>query len=209
MTPFTRATVLLGIIAALCVGIDLRMARMGQWLPPIPRQIAEWTGQERTLPATTLDYMDHPKYVLRAYTLPSGETAYANVIAVNGIESFHDPTLCAAGSGFRKVDEQAVPLSVPGTEARALGFQNGPTRVVIVYWRQGRDGSVESDPLPGWSGAASLGAVHPNYQLLLGRPSCIVRVYAVVPGTDPTGSVTCERVLSLSRALYGALRHGG
>jgi hypothetical protein len=206
MTPWIRASVMLGVIAALCVGIDLRMARVGQWLPPIPRQIDGWSGQDLAMPAAILAYMDHPKYIQRTYTLPTGETAYANVIAINGIESFHAPTVCAAGSGYKQVDEQTVALAGPGTDARAMGFQNGPIRVVMIYWRQGRDGQIVSNPLPGWSDLTSVGAVHPNYNLLLGRSTCIARVYAAVPPSDRTGSLTCARVLDLSRALSEALR---
>ena len=206
MTPLRKLTALVCSIAALSTAIDLRMVHAGQWLPAIPRTMGSWMGRDVPLPPATLAYMDHPRYQQRVYTDGSGVSVVVSIIAVNGIESFHNPTFCAAGSGFTQTGDKTVPIDSSGAQIRAMGFANGRTRVVMCYWRQTRDGEVSANPLPSWNSVSDVGAVHPNYQLLLGHPSCIVRIYAAVPPSDLHGTVTCQDVMEFSRAVYLQLR---
>ena len=141
MTPLLRLTIVCAVLAALCIGIDARMARAGQWLPALPPMLLGWGSTDAPLSPATLAYMDNPRAVQRVFHAPSGANIYVSLIAVNGIESFHDPTVCAAGSGFAQVDVQPAPLDNNGqVTARALGFQNGAARIVMCYWRQDRAG---------------------------------------------------------------------
>ena len=207
MTPLVRLTTVCAVLAALCIAIDARMARAGKWLPALPPNLLGWTSTNAPLPQATLAYMDNPRAVQRVFHAASGADVYVSVIAVNGIESFHDPTVCAEGSGFQQVDVQPAPLDDKGqATARALGFQQGAARIVMIYWRQDRAGVVEADPLPEWKSLLSAGAVHPNYQLLLGRQECVARVFALVPPADRDGAATCRDVLGLSRAVYEQLQ---
>ena len=82
-------------------------------------------------------------YVNRVYMLNADEgiSLYVGYHATQqGDKRMHSPSLCLPGSGWTPVGEQVVSIPVAGKPVDVNRFilQNGPNRILVYYWFQGR-----------------------------------------------------------------------
>ena len=82
-------------------------------------------------------------YVNRVYMLNAeeGVAVYIGYHATQqGDKRMHSPTLCLPGSGWTPVGEQIVTIPVQNKPVAVNRFilQNGPNRILVYYWFQGR-----------------------------------------------------------------------
>lgn len=82
-------------------------------------------------------------YINRVYELSSteGVALYIGYHATQqGDKRMHSPTLCLPGSGWTPVGEQIVTIPVANKPVAVNRFilQNGPNRILVYYWFQGR-----------------------------------------------------------------------
>lgn len=212
MKPYLTLTAIFSVTAALALTMDRRIARAGEWLPPVAQKMGNWTARETPMDKNTLAILGRPRTLARAYANGKGATVNMSVIAANGLDAYHEPAICAAGSGFQKVDEQTVPVGGVGTytDIRMMAFRRGPQRVVMCYWTQTRDGKIESDQsFMQTQGLDRLSARRPTWAALFaGRQTCVMHVYEVIPPADKTGQAACRHVLEISRGIYDSLRRG-
>jgi EpsI family protein len=82
-------------------------------------------------------------YVNRVYMLNADEgiSLYIGYHATQqGDKRMHSPTLCLPGSGWTPIGEQVVTIPVANKPVAVNRFilQNGPNRILVYYWFQGR-----------------------------------------------------------------------
>ncbi len=82
-------------------------------------------------------------YVNRVYMLSANEgvSLYVGYHATQqGDKRMHSPSLCLPGSGWTPVGEQMVTIPIGGkpVEVNRFILANGPSRILVYYWFQGR-----------------------------------------------------------------------
>lgn len=196
-------------VGLFCVYMDQRLKRAGDWLPTMPESFGVWTSTPQKIKEDELAILGHPKYVMRDYTSAFGEHVSMTVVAANSVDAYHDPRVCSVGSGFDVTAERGVELAGKGSTVRAMILKRGDYRVLMYYWLQNSDGTVETEG----SMSRDLTARIQCYRFVFntvaaGRETCLVRVSALIPPSDTQGVQTRRNVTELSRAIYTSLKKG-
>lgn len=119
--PYRRLALLLGGTAVLGTFTSYRIARAGDWLPPVPLIIGFWSGHNAPLPRQSLAILGHPRTITRVYTNPFGEQVLVSVIAAGSFDAYHEPDVCMSGYGFRLTAEKRLSIAGPGSAGLRAG----------------------------------------------------------------------------------------
>jgi EpsI family protein len=109
----------------------------------LPASFMGATGTEVAIGADEVSKSGVSDYVNRVYMLNADEgvSLYIGYHATQqGDKRMHSPTLCLPGSGWTPVGEQIVTIPVANKPVAVNRFilQNGPNRILVYYWFQGR-----------------------------------------------------------------------
>lgn len=238
MTPFVLATLkkltaLLFVTGVLGLFIEHRMNRAGDWLPPLPKSVGDWTGQTVPIPKASLHILGDPKAEARVYHSSFGETVSVSTVAAGSFEAYHEPTVCMVGMGFAASAEKLLPITPPDAanvaappaptsgvhslalppsrqNYRALVFSNDQTgqRLLMFYWLQSRDGTTDTTRRMG-----TYRDIAARFQtgwgaVALGRQTVIVRVLTAISPDDVNGAQARRNVRALADATYAAIASG-
>src|SRR4051794_11660409 len=190
--PYLRLMRIIVVAAVLGLLMDYRFYRAGEWLPPIPASPA-WSVVDSPWTDEVDVWYGHAKHVSRIYTSPFGERVDAMVVAAGSIDAYHEPTICAAGSGWNLTAERLVPISGPDTKVRAMVLRHRTQRIIMYYWLENRDGGLATEGgfYANHDIVARLGTLRTVYgATIAGRQTCVIRVYAMVPPGDESGVQT-------------------
>ncbi len=200
-----RLFLLLIATTAAGVFIDVRSHRAGGWLPPVPRDIGVWRGTDLNEDASL---PEKHRYLSRIYRNPFGEAAKAFIMAADSVEIYNDPRGCMRGQGYAVTAEREIALG-PGARARALVLRNADVRIIMFYWNQYRDGGTSTDgPLYRDALGRMSAAKTTLWNVLTGKQTCIVRVFAAIDDMDADGAQAFRNVQSLSQVVYKSLLRG-
>lgn len=207
---FVRIGVVLLITVLLGAFVSYRFARAGDWLPRVPDRIGVWEATDTPIPPTILRMLGDPKALGREYHNPLGETVYVSLVSAGQFENYHDPTVCVPGSGFSMTALKLIPLDKEGkAKARAMVFRRGEQRIVMYYWNQSRDGHTDMEARQS-TYRDLLARLRTGFgSVVLGRQTCIVRVYTGVGRIDPLGAQAQRNVEELAQAVHAALKAEG
>jgi hypothetical protein len=211
-SPFRPLILAFAITTLLALFIGSRLSRQGQWLPPIPDEIARgaWTATEVQIDAKTLAELGTPKVHGRRYTNPFEEYVDAHVIAAASIESYHEPAFCMAGYGYTQTAQKILYPFGPGKKVRAIVLRSNSTgqRILLYFWVQDQHGATSTqgsfrayqDYVP---------RMNLGFKVAVnGNQSCIIRAYTQIHPADPDGRQARRNLDSVAQALYEALRKG-
>ena len=213
VTPASlRLMRLLLIPAILCVFINYRMNHAGQWLPPLPYNLSEggWKGTDAPLSRTVLYMLGDPKAEGRLYTNPFGEWISASVIAADSFDAYHEPTICSTNYGFYLKAETRPLIAGPGTPVRAMMLRNerANMRIILYYWVQHENGTTDTERLIS-NYRDIIARFGTGRGLIMGRQSCLVRVFTVVQPGDVNGVQAHRNVKQIAERLYHTLNGNG
>ncbi len=109
----------------------------------LPATFLGATGTEVAIGDDEVSKSGVSDYVNRVYMLNADEgvSLYIGYHATQqGDKRMHSPTLCLPGSGWTPVGEQVVTIPVANKPVAVNRFilQNGPNRILVYYWFQGR-----------------------------------------------------------------------
>lgn len=132
----------------------------------IPRRIAEYAGEDRSLRARTLELLETEDVVNRIYAAGEGSTPIGLCI-VNSPDNrkiAHPPEVCYTGWGYEVVDRTETSIRAPGGAliAAFLTVRKGGASDSVLYWY--RSGTAEGASYYAEQWRAILGA-------LTGRPA--------------------------------------
>ncbi len=211
-SPFRPLIITLAITTVLALFIGTRLGRQGQWLPPIPNDIARgaWTATDVPLDTKTLTELGTPKVHGRRYTNPFGENIDAHVIAAASIESYHEPAFCMAGYGYTQTAQKILYPFGPGKKVRAIILRRNTTgqRILLYFWVQDQKGATSTqgsfrayqDYVP---------RLNLGFKVAVdGDQSCIIRAYTQIHPADPNGRQARRNLDSIAQALHEALKKG-
>jgi hypothetical protein len=212
-SPFRPLIIAFLITTVLALFIATRLGKQGQWLPPIPNEIASgaWTATDVPLDAKTMAELGTPNVYGRRYTNPFDEHIDAHVIAAASIESYHEPAFCMAGYGYTQTAQKILYPFGPGKKVRAIILRNNTTgqRVLLYFWVQDQKGETSTH---GSFRAYQDYVPRMNLGLKVavdGDQSCIIRAYTLIHPADPDGRQARRNLDSVAQALYSALKKGG
>ncbi len=238
MTPYVVATLkkltaLLLVTGALGVFIENRMNRAGDWLPPLPKTVGDWTGRDIPIPKASLHILGDPKAEARTYRSSFGETVSVSTVAAGSFEAYHEPTVCMVGMGFAASAEKLLPIAPPDIvnvaaapvgaangaplavapsrqNYRALVFSNDQTeqRLLMFYWLQSRDGTTDTTRRMGTYRDIAARLQTGWGAVALGRQTVIVRVLTSIAPDDVNGAQARRNVRALADATYAAIASG-
>ena len=109
----------------------------------VPTSFFGATGTEVAIGDDEVSKSGVSDYLNRVYMLNADEgvSLYIGYHATQqGDKRMHSPTLCLPGSGWTPIGEQVVSIPVGGkpTPVNRFILQNGPNRILVYYWFQGR-----------------------------------------------------------------------
>ena len=132
---------------------EARIARRA--LREFPSELGAWRqqGVDVRFDAAAEAVLRADDYVMRDYSLPSGQTAnfYIGYYATQRSgATYHSPLNCLPGSGWTMTEPATIqinPADGRGApfEANRYIIQNGDNQQLLVYWYQGRGRAVASE----------------------------------------------------------------
>jgi len=209
-TPFLKVGGIIAVAAALGTFSSYRFVHAGQWLPPMPDSVDQWTGVEAPLPQNTLAILGNPMAAGRDYTNPFGEIVRASLVSAGPFENYHDPTVCVTGGGFTLSAKKTFHIDGPGSgECRAMVFRHGDYRIIMYYWQQNRDGSTSPEARMG-NYRDILARLQTGYGAVVqGHQTVLVRIYASIGEDDADGVQAQRNIDDIARAIYHSLKKDG
>ena len=213
--PLPKMAAIMLITVLLAWFSTYRITHAGDWLPTVPDRIGVWDGIDTPLPDDVLSKLGGPQAVGREYNQIFNEPIRVSIIAANGFDAYHEPTVCVATNGFHLTAVKTFPIDGPGSgNVRAMVFHRsdnvvGDIRIMMYYWQQNKDGTTATDAVMGnyrdilSRFKTGFGAV------FLGHKTCMVRVYAPIGPDDKDGVQTQRSINEISRELYRALKKSG
>jgi EpsI family protein len=109
----------------------------------LPASFLGATGSDVAIGSDEVSKSGVSSYVNRVYMMNAreGVSLYIGYHATQqGDKRMHSPTLCLPGSGWTPVGEQVITIPVANKPVSINRFilQNGPNRILVYYWFQGR-----------------------------------------------------------------------
>lgn len=192
-----------------------RITHAGDWLPTVPNQIGAWTAIDTPLPPETLRLLGGPQALGRVYTNEFKEMVQVSLIAANGFDAYHEPTVCVSNNGFALTAVKTFKIDGPGSgDVRAMIFKRsdpeyGEQRMMMYYWQQNRDGTTATDAVMG-NYRDIMARFHTGAgAVFLGHQTCMVRIFAPVDPGDRNGEQTQRNLTELARAIYHSMKKSG
>lgn len=210
---FRPLIIAFAVTTVLALFIGTRLGQQGQWLPPLPDNIAkgDWSATDVPLDARTLAELGTSKVYGRRYTNAFDEHIDAHVIAAASIESYHEPAFCMAGYGYTQTAQKTLYPFGAGKKVRAIILRNDTSgqRILMYFWVQDQQGGTSTQ-----SSFRAYQDYVPRMKLgfsaaLEGDQRCIIRAYTLIHPADPDGRQARRNLDTVSQALYAALKKGG
>ena len=213
--PVVKMAVIMLVTVLTAWFATYRIAHAGDWLPSLPDRVGVWSATDTPLPEDTLRLLGGPRAIGREYNNLFNEPVRVSVIAANGFDAYHDPTVCVGGSGFDLTAVRTFTIDGPSSGAvRAMIFKRedstyGTIRILMYYWQQNRDATTETEPVMGsyrdilTRFKTGAGAVFQGHQ------TCLVRIYAPIGPEDTNGVQTQRNIEEISREVYRAMKKSG
>ena len=213
-------TAAMATTAAFGAFASYRFTRAGEWLPRPPLTIGKWTAEEEPVPPETMALLGNPQALGFGYRSPFygrpplPEEVQVSLVAAGPFENYHDPTVCVGEGDYFLTATRTLPLDGPGSGvARVMIFRHRrvpSVRIVMYYWQQNRDGSVDHEPRMG--NYRDVGARFKTGfgAVLRGQQTVIVRNFMLFSGEDDPQGIHAQRcVADISRAVYRSMRGEG
>jgi len=149
--PYTLTTALLAATWLLSSLTAQRTAEhLRQPLKTVGLKISGWTGADNPpLPENELAVLKASSYLSRTYH--DGAKALDLFVAFYSLqragESMHSPKNCLPGSGWEvwKHGSITVPMAGERVTINRYGVENGPNRMLVLYWYQTADRIVADE----------------------------------------------------------------
>jgi len=130
---------------------EKRVAR--KELKDFPKEVDSWqqSGSEHRFDDATMAVLGASDYIMRDYRAPDGQLAnfYVGyyVTQADGA-TYHSPLNCMPGAGWVMSQPGLVTISPkgrPAFEANRYVVENSGTKLLLVYWYQGRGRTVANE----------------------------------------------------------------
>src|ERR1700689_2704217 len=110
-------------------------------LQQFPRQFGDLSATDIPIDQDPLDKLGHGDFLLRMYRDPAKSSTVDLFIAYytsqRAGETPHSPQNCLPGSGWTPVQNQRIPLTMPGHEPFPVNryvIAKGDSRELVLYW---------------------------------------------------------------------------
>ena len=199
----------LAVIALVGTFATYRFRNAGQWLPPLPDEVGNWTATDTPIPKETLSILGYPMARGHEYTNKFGEVVYSTLVCAGPFENYHDPTVCVAGNGFALTAKETLPMDLRDWNVRAMIFKRsmaqGDLRIMMYYWTQTRKGVTATEARMG-NFRDMAARMQTGYSAVVkGDQNVILRIYTIVQPDDPDGVQAQRNLNEVCRATYQKL----
>lgn len=184
-----RLVLTLGVLTLLLAFATTRLASRGEWLPPLPSRIGDWSVTEVPLSEEDLGILGKPPAQGFELLNPLQERVYGRVVATRTYDAFQLPSILQRYYGLTA--ERTLPL--PGTSEKVLvqiyRQMGSQLRIEMVSWVQVPDGSISLLGLSSGGGRSVFGRVVQGADgVFHENRSCVVRLYTILHPADPKGA---------------------
>ena len=141
-TSFILATLLIAASAVFLqahAGSEVFPPRLE--LSQFPRQLSDWTDEDKVIDQDVLDILRPSDYLLRSYRTPQQTPDITLFIpyyrSQRAGEAPHSPQHCLPGAGWNPVENRRITLTAPGHEpfsANRYLVTDGEHRQLVIYW---------------------------------------------------------------------------
>ncbi len=126
----------LGSLTLKTIHFDASPVPLRQSFDNFPMKLGHWNGTRLYIDSAVQDVLKADNYLDVQYVNPQHESAslwIAHYAAQKPGASFHSPTICLTGGGWKTVDSKIIKLA-PGKPVRYMLLEQGGGRQVVYYW---------------------------------------------------------------------------
>ena len=122
-------------------------------LAGFPRQLADWTSQDVTIPEDQREVLGAGDFLLRVYQKQTVREPYVDLFIAyfpsqRAGDTIHSPKNCLPGSGWSPIESGRTTITLPGHEpfpANRYVIAKGSERQLVLYWYWAHDRAVASE----------------------------------------------------------------
>ena len=122
-------------------------------LAGFPRQLADWTSQDVTIPDDQREVLGAGDFMLRVYQKQTVREPYVDLFIAyfpsqRAGDTIHSPKNCLPGSGWSPIESGRMTVALPGHApfpANRYVIAKGSERQLVLYWYWAHDRAVASE----------------------------------------------------------------
>ena len=155
----TQAKFAVAVILLAVTALFLHARSRNEVLPPreplagFPRQLADWTSQDVTIPDDQREVLGAGDFMLRVYQKQTVREPYVDLFIAyfpsqRAGDTIHSPKNCLPGSGWSPIESGRMTVTLPGHEpfpANRYVIAKGSERQLVLYWYWAHDRAVASE----------------------------------------------------------------
>lgn len=155
----TQAKFAVAVILLAVTALFLHARSRNEVLPPreplagFPRQLADWTSQDVTIPDDQREVLGAGDFMLRVYQKQTVREPYVDLFIAyfpsqRAGDTIHSPKNCLPGSGWSPIESGRMTVTLPGHApfpANRYVIAKGSERQLVLYWYWAHDRAVASE----------------------------------------------------------------